>query len=560
MKFPLSYHIRKFPLLRFLIFLFITGSILAGIVFFSRSTVYPNVITAVSPQIAAPGERITVTGKNFGSQSIHSWLVIGNNEMKSDRCIEWSDTKIVFEAPSDLYEEPLYVVARNKRGNAVMLVNRSVFPISLKSAADENKPFIDSLEIDSAQVGELISVYGKNFGHTRNNSIVLFTGMQHAVYSKDTAAEAVFTGSECSEADFDYEFWSDRELRIRVPDAAPSGDIIIITDLGVSNPVSFRLKNKYGTKTYADTRTYRLASEVEISDFLADRPNTFFLRIPLPQKTATQRTVIINSVQPEPFVPSYQGSCIYRFYNVDSNRKIPIHQEYSVSRSRVETTLNSASFRKTGQNNPLLYAAYTESDDFLPADNAAIKKICKRIIGNETNPYNKAHRIYTFLISEIEVRDDSAADAGRSILTALEEKTGGAYDLALLFCTIARAAGIPTVPTAGLLVNQDKKAVPHWWAEFYLNGFGWVPVDPALASGMPFDTGVPDKGQWYFGNLDAYHIAFSRGYQTQSPMLPNGKTTEKIRSYAFRSIWEEATPTIRGYSALWRIPKITGIY
>ena len=82
----------------------------------------------------------------------------------------------------------------------------------------------------------------------------------------------------------------------------------------------------------------------------------------------------------------------------------------------------------------------------------------------------------------------------------------------------------------------------------------------SIVTNIPFDTGIADKKQWYFGNLDAYHIAFSRGYQLQTPMLPNGKTTEKIRSYAFRSIWEETTPTITGYSSLWRIPKITGVY
>ncbi|EPF28587.1 hypothetical protein DWB79_07545 [Treponema medium] len=556
----LFYLIRKYPFFRFLVFSFVIGGIIAGIIFFSRSTIRSNVIIAVSPQVTVPGERVTVAGKNFGQPSIHSWLMIGNNKIKSDRCIEWTDTKIVFEAPDTLYEDMLYVVTKNKQGNAVMLVNQTVFPVSSKRTADENLPFIDSLEADSGNVGDLISIHGKNFGHARNDSVVLFTGTQNAVYAQNTAKEAVLTGAECSESDFDYEFWSDRELRIRVPDAADTGNVVIITEAGISNPVPFRLKNKYGTKTYTDTRTYRLVSEVEISDFLAEIPNTFFLQIPLPQKTETQRTVTINSVQPEPFVPSYQGASIYRFHNVESGSKIQIRQEYSVSRSRVETNVNVASLRKTGQNNPLLYAAYTEADEFLPADHAVIKKMCRQIVGSETNPYNKARRIYTFLTSEIKARESSIADAGRSILTALEEKNGSAYDLALLFCTLARAAGVPAVPAAGLLVDTEQKAVLHWWAEFYINGFGWVPVDPALASGIPFDTGVADKGRWYFGNLDAYHIAFSRGYQTQAPMLPNGKTTEKVRSYAFRSIWEEATPNISGYSALWRIPKITGVY
>ena len=556
----LFYLIRKYSFVRFLIFVCLIGGIVSGIIFFSRSTIRSNVIIDVSPQVTAPGERVTVAGKHFGQPSIHSWLMIGKNKIKSDRCIEWTDTKIVFEAPDALYEDILYVVTKNKQGNAVMLVNRSVFPISLKHTSEENLPFIESLEADSGNVGDIISIHGKNFGHARNESVVLFTGAQHTMYAQTSAQEAILSGAECTDSDFDYEFWSDRELRIRVPDAADTGNVVVITEAGISNPAPFRLKNKYGTKTYTDTRTYRLVSEVEISDFLAETPNTFFLQIPLPQKTETQRIVTINAVQPEPFVPSYQGASIYRFHNVEHNSKIQIRQEYSVSRSKVETNVNVASLRRTEYNNPLLYAAYTESDDFLPADNAVIKKVCRQIIGSETNPYNKARRIYTFLTSEIKARESSAADAGRSILTALEEKSGSAYDLALLFCTLARAAGVPAIPTAGLLVGAEQKAVLHWWAEFYINGFGWVPADPALASGVPLDTGIADKGRWYFGNLDAYHIAFSRGYQTQTPLLPNGKTTEKARSYAFRSIWEEATPNISGYSALWRIPKITGVY
>ena len=553
-----SYLVRKYPLVRFLLFFLIIGGTLAAVVFLSRFAIRSNTITAVSPQVTAPGEVITIVGKDFGDQSIHSWLMIGNNKLRSDRCIEWTDTKIVFEAPETLSEDLLSVVAKNRQGNTVMLVNRQLLPVNSKNEVNESIPVIDVLDTDSANVGELISIHGKNFGHTRNNSVVLFTGMQNTVHIQ--TAEQVLTGAECNEADFDYEFWSDRELRIRVPDAADTGNIVVITEAGMSNPAAFRLKNKYGSKTYTDTRTYRLVSEVEISDFIAESPNTLFLRIPIPQKTETQRLVTINSVQPEPFVPSYQGASIYRFYNVDSGTKIQIRQEYSVSRSKVETSVAAGSLKKTGYNNPLLYAAYTEADEFLPANDPAIKKVCKHIIGSETNPYNKAKRIYHFLTSEITARESSAADAGRSILTALEEKTGGAYDLALLFCTLARAAGVPAIPTAGLLVDHNKKAVQHWWAEFYLNGFGWVPVDPALASGIPFDTGAADNKQWYFGNLDAYHIAFSRGYQIQTPMQPNGKTTEKVRSYAFHSIWEETAPTITGYSALWRLPKIAGVY
>lgn len=560
MKTYLSYCIRKYPAVRFFLFFLVSGLLLGSIIFFSSSTLYPNTITVVFPQVTRPGEKITIMGKNFGHYSVNSWVMIGKNKIKPDRCIEWSNTKIVFEAPDDLHEDILYVVVKNKPGNTALLVNQAVLPLTSQTVAADNIPFIASLEADSGNVGDSIVIHGKNFGHARNTSTVLFTGMQQAVVSQLNTADLILTGAECSDYDFDYEYWSDRELRVRVPDGADSGNIIVITDSGISNPIPFRLKNKYGSKTYTEARTYQLVSEVEISDFFADTPNTFFLRIPLPQKNNAQRTVTIQSVVPEPFVLSYQGASLYRFNNVDTNRRIHIRQEYAVSRSKVQTELKASSFNRTSRRNPLLYAAYTAADALIPAEDTGVRKLCKTIIKNETNPYNKAKRIYTFLTSEMTAKESSAADAGRNILTALEEKTGDAYDLALLFCTLARAADIPSVPIAGLLVNSEKKAIPHWWAEFYLDGFGWVPVDPALAADMPFNIGIADKATWYFGNLDAYHITFSRGYQSQAPMLPNGRTTQKVRSYAFRSIWEEGTANINGYSSLWRIPRITNVY
>ena len=111
----LFYLIRKYAFFRFLVFSFVIGSIVAGIVFFSRSTIRANTITAVSPQVTVPGEQVTIVGKHFGASSIHSWLMIGNNKIRSDRCLEWTDTKIVFEAPDTLYEDMLYVVARKYR-------------------------------------------------------------------------------------------------------------------------------------------------------------------------------------------------------------------------------------------------------------------------------------------------------------------------------------------------------------------------------------------------------------------------------------------------------------
>jgi transglutaminase-like putative cysteine protease len=47
----------------------------------------------------------------------------------------------------------------------------------------------------------------------------------------------------------------------------------------------------------------------------------------------------------------------------------------------------------------------------------------------------------------------------------------------VLFVALARAAGLPARPVAGLLL-RDGRFYYHAWAEVYLGD--WVPVDPML--------------------------------------------------------------------------------
>lgn len=63
---------------------------------------------------------------------------------------------------------------------------------------------------------------------------------------------------------------------------------------------------------------------------------------------------------------------------------------------------------------------------------------------------------------------------------------------AMLFTALCRAAGVPARPVWGLArvgVGQDKRfgdIASHNWAEFYVLGVGWVPVDPQRPETLGF--------------------------------------------------------------------------
>ena len=103
---------------------------------------------------------------------------------------------------------------------------------------------------------------------------------------------------------------------------------------------------------------------------------------------------------------------------------------------------------------------------------------------------------------------------------------------------------------------------PHYWVEFWLEDFGWVPLDPTLGAGdIPTDFDAPDNpSTYYFGNLDNQRITFSRGLAVFSQMDPQGRITTRDRAYALQSLWEEAVGGLEDYTALWSDIIISGKY
>ncbi|MDR1147749.1 MAG: transglutaminase-like domain-containing protein, partial [Spirochaetaceae bacterium] len=182
-----------------------------------------------------------------------------------------------------------------------------------------------------------------------------------------------------------------------------------------------------------------------------------------------------------------------------------------------------------------------------------------KFTGNEKNLYLKAYSIYKGLLEEFTVL---AGKTDASIRQALLEKELGPYTAAILYCALCRAAGIPAIPVAGILCVKTGSAPPHYWVEFWIDGFGAVPVDIALGAGAAEDSFKlrDDHETYYFGNIDNQHLIFSYGETLLSQIDARGRAASREINYALQNIWEEASGGIEAYSSYWSDINITGIY
>jgi len=531
---------------------------LAPAIFFTLLSCRPQVplIRSIYPQIGSMGEIVTIKGAFFGKERDESYITIAGAQPTGMSYLEWQDDEIMFRTPEFGEAGLIYVYVKGRKSNGVLFANRATLPRLVRGDDTAAGPRVISITPPSGAVGALVSIRGTGFGNSRLNGGVFFSWNAQASASAPLEAR-IQEFAEVSEIEFGYEQWTDREIRVRIPDGASGGNMEIRTARGSSPPMVFDLNSRPGTKIFHDKRSYTFNYSVNVKIGEAQTPNTLYLWVPRPASSAAQRNMELLAGSIEPFVDNYRGISLYKLDDLTANSDIQIGLSWKVEVYRVETSVWSQSIKQ--DSNSLINAAYTQSSVQFPSDDPRMVNQAAAITGKERNPYIKAQRIYEWMTGGNFVWESQSKG---DIFTALETKRIDSCLAALLYCTLLRSAGVPCQPVAGVLVSRNRQTMNHYWAEFWIDGFGWVPVDPAMGAGaIPDQFGIrSDKPNYYFGNIDSQRIAFSRGFSNLSPMDPRGRTAAHGRFYSLQNIREEAIGGIESYSSLWGDITITGIY
>jgi transglutaminase-like putative cysteine protease len=527
-----------------------------SLLFFVSCGEPPPVITSIDPRIGTGGEVLSIRGKNFGSRQNESHITIAGTSPTSSSYLSWEDDHISIRIPEFGESGLLYVRVGGKKSNGVLFSNRAGIPRPVQGAGMGIGPRIGSVDPPSGPVGSLVTITGSGFGSSRERSGVYF-----AWNAESSAAAPMETRRaelvEVFETEFGYELWSEREIRVRVPDGAISGNLEVRTPQGNSRPFFFEVSGKPGTKTYGDKRSYTITWSVNIQVKEASEPNSLYLWIPRPVSSASQRRVELLSRSAEPFVDNYRETSLFRLNNLNSLSQTGITLSYHVEVYSLKTAVQARQVKRDGDSP--VDSVYLLPGPLIPSGDPRIKALAAAITGKEQNPYLKARQIYDWLMREGNIGPEPLTGGA---IEALEQKRADPYMAALLFCALCRASGISAIPAAGVLVNRNMETLRHYWAEFWIDGFGWVPVDPALGAGAaPASFGLrEDRADWYFGSLDNQRITFSRGQTLLSQMDVRGRAAWRTRDYALQNLWEEAVGGLESYSSLWGDITITGMY
>ena len=263
----------------------------------------------------------------------------------------------------------------------------------------------------------------------------------------------------------------------------------------------------------------RITLETSLS-LAADKfvPGEYLAHLPFPAACAQQSKVELLSGDPDGIAPAdAPARTAYWQRHLDTWQDFRLRYRY-VSRIRYADPLH-----RPAPKEPLYPAALPVTAADLAEEPPFIRftpylrALAAEVTAGESTPAGKAWCIYEFITTQVKysfVRDYfQIDDLGEYCAVNLKGDCGLQ---ALLFINLCRIAGIPARWQSGLSISESG-AGSHDWAQFYLEGWGWLFADPSFG-GSAYRCGSLERNAFYFGNLDPMRMVANRCFQ--APLTP----------------------------------------
>ena len=259
------------------------------------------------------------------------------------------------------------------------------------------------------------------------------------------------------------------------------------------------------------------------------------LWVPLPIQTAAQFDVRVVSITPEQYIkmpPQLDADIGIAYLEVDMKElkeDLDINVQVIFSRYEERFNIDPANVGRYDRDS-YLYKHYTRSQKNIPV-NEKFRKKALEIIGDETNSYLAAKKIYYYILNNIRysfmphVRL-AALDIPEPVFV-MENSFGDCGAQSMYFASLCRSVGIPARTSGGMQLIPSVEG-DHFWAEFFLPNYGWVPVDTTIAESSDWTDRITDDQrktykEFYFGNLDPYRMVIQNDVDVPLNPLPQEK-------------------------------------
>lgn len=286
------------------------------------------------------------------------------------------------------------------------------------------------------------------------------------------------------------------------------------------------------------SQTYQVIEHIEIANLGPGQTHKHNLWLALIQSHAPyQRVMDIQYGGPGYQIVRDEYDNLYLQFDFDDiplDSRVVIELAYQIEVSRLQVDLGEC----VGATPDF----FTSPEFLIESANPEIIALSTSIALGSSTPCEQARAYYDFVGESLSY---TANNGDWGAIAALGPSGSDCTEYASLFIALCRAGGIPARYLEGLNyrgIHSDVEAqLEHAWAEIFLPGIGWMPVDPTLGR-------LTATRERYFASFPADHIIVTVG---RHPSTLRGK------SYFAHLYWGVDQTTIQVQNFSWTVEAFT---
>lgn len=281
------------------------------------------------------------------------------------------------------------------------------------------------------------------------------------------------------------------------------------------------------TADTAESRSFAFVYEVSL-DSIPETADSVKLWIPVPQTTPYQE---ISRVRIDG-VDAYRIRHDRDYGNAFAIIDVPADSTAFTCTLHCEVTRHTR--RDLNGDGDALRATLERPENFLQPNSLVvtdgpIAEEARNVAGAVPDPLGKARALYDHIVGTVRYDKSGTGWGQGDTLYACDSRAGNCTDFHSLFIGEARALDIPSRFLMGFPVPSKPEGEIggyHCWAEFYLEGRGWIPVDASEA------YKDPSRKEELFGGLDQDRVQFTIGRDIRLPEMQGAPLNYSIYPYA----------------------------
>jgi len=281
---------------------------------------------------------------------------------------------------------------------------------------------------------------------------------------------------------------------------------------------------------YSNPITYRGASTLDVPREELPQSGMLQLWFSIPILTGPQPAVRVLSITPDDYVkvsPTLDQDVGLVYMEVpleELEEDLQIELQFTFERyeQRFEVDPDNVGEYDTESDFYKEYTASRGNTEITPE----ISETASQVVGVETNPYLAAKKLYDYVVENVDyghVPHITMWPRGEPESVYVHEKRlGDCGAQCIYFTALCRAVGIPCRTTGGWqLIAGDFS--DHFWAEFYLPNYGWIPADTSVAQIPNYIPGLSEGERkefrdFLFGGQDHYRCVVQT--DVDLPLVP----------------------------------------